>query len=181
MSWFRRRRRNEFSTLFEEMEKLMDRMFRGMYRSDEIPEEPTFREKLPSRGEIRRWGPYVYGYSITIGPDGKPMIREFGNVRPRMEGPTLAEEREPVVDVIEEKDRDRVRVIAELPGVSRKDIKLNVTEREVSIRVDTPNRKYSRDIRLPCAVKPKAEKERYANGVLELVLEKSERGSRART
>lgn len=173
MSWFSRRRRNEFATLFEEMEELMERMFREMYRAAEFPKEPTFREKLPSGGEIRRWGPYVHGYSITIGPDGKPMIREFGNVKRVMKGPTLAEEREPVVDVIEEEDR--VRVIAELPGVSRKDVKVNVAEREVSIRVDTPNRKYSKDIRLPCAVKPKADKERYANGVLELVFERAKK------
>jgi hypothetical protein len=26
-------------------------------------------------------GPFVYGYSMTIGPDGKPRVREFGNVR----------------------------------------------------------------------------------------------------
>lgn len=26
-------------------------------------------------------GPFVYGYSMTIGPDGKPKVREFGNIR----------------------------------------------------------------------------------------------------
>jgi len=25
-------------------------------------------------------GPFVYGYSMTMGPDGKPIVREFGNV-----------------------------------------------------------------------------------------------------
>jgi HSP20 family protein len=31
-------------------------------------------------GKVREYGPFVYGYSMTIGPDGKPKVREFGNV-----------------------------------------------------------------------------------------------------
>jgi HSP20 family protein len=30
--------------------------------------------------KVREIGPLVYGYSATIGPDGKPNVREFGNV-----------------------------------------------------------------------------------------------------
>ncbi|MGH9923950.1 MAG: hypothetical protein ACRD5B_01100 [Nitrososphaeraceae archaeon] len=26
-------------------------------------------------------GPIVYGYSMTIRPDGRPRVREFGNVK----------------------------------------------------------------------------------------------------
>jgi len=29
-------------------------------------------------------GPFVYGYSFSMGPDGKPVIREFGNVKPSL-------------------------------------------------------------------------------------------------
>ena len=29
---------------------------------------------------------YHYGYQITVDPDGKPHIREFGNVRPAAKG-----------------------------------------------------------------------------------------------
>jgi HSP20 family protein len=32
-------------------------------------------------GKVREIGPLVYGYSVTIGPDGKPKVREFGNIR----------------------------------------------------------------------------------------------------
>jgi hypothetical protein len=28
----------------------------------------------------------VYGYSMTIGPDGKPKVREFGNVKSPFQG-----------------------------------------------------------------------------------------------
>ena len=37
---------------------------------------------------MRDIGPIVYGYSMTIGPDGKPRIKEFGNVKPSAIGGT---------------------------------------------------------------------------------------------
>ena len=27
-------------------------------------------------------GPYFYGYTMTVGPDGKPVVKEYGNVKP---------------------------------------------------------------------------------------------------
>jgi len=30
-------------------------------------------EKLPDGTRMRKWAPVVYGYSMTIGPDGKNM------------------------------------------------------------------------------------------------------------
>ncbi|MFQ6085688.1 MAG: archaeal heat shock protein Hsp20 [Candidatus Bathyarchaeia archaeon] len=178
MSWYRRWRRDFFS-IFDEMERTMERMFREMHRTYGLPKEPTYREKLPGGGEIQRWGPYVYGYSITVGPDGEPVIREFGNVKPGIRGPTLKEEREPLVDVIEE--TDKVRLVAELPGVNKEDIDVKATEREVTIKVDTPTRKYSRKVKLPCEVKSEATKARYTNGVLELAFERKEKKPRGKS
>ena len=31
---------------------------------------------------IRSSGPFYYGYTMTIGPDGKPVVKEYGNVKP---------------------------------------------------------------------------------------------------
>ena len=71
-------------------------------------------------------GPLVYGYSMTIGPDGKPKVKEFGNVRSlgRRGGamaPALTAEREPLSDIITT-DSD-VKVTVEIPGISKQDIK----------------------------------------------------------
>ena len=27
-------------------------------------------------------GPLFYGYTLTVGPDGKPSVQEYGNVKP---------------------------------------------------------------------------------------------------
>jgi len=99
MSWERWwRRRSPFERIFEEMERMMrelDEMFSRSFEEleREIPRS-LIREKRTDRGYIREIGPIVYGYSITIGPDGKPIVREFGNIRPGR-GPEIVEVSEP--------------------------------------------------------------------------------------
>jgi len=181
--WFRRRRWpffgrsffEEFEEMFREMEEMMQREFEDL--SKRTPSDLIRERKLPDGSTVREWGPFVYGYSITIGPDGKPQIREFGNIkpstrpgRPRID---IREEREPLVDVME--SNGEVRVIAELPGVEKKDIKLHGTETTLTISVDTPQRKYYKEVELPVEVDPKKAKSSYKNGVLEVSLPKKKK------
>ena len=35
-----------------------------------------------SGAKIKRRRPFVYGYIVTIGPNGKPVIHKFGNFEP---------------------------------------------------------------------------------------------------
>ena len=124
------------------------------------------------RGEIR--GPYVYGFSMRIGPDGKPQIQEFGNVPRRIPGVSedMAEYREPLVDVME--DDKTISVTAELPGVSKDDIDLNLSDdnQTLVIKVDSPDRKYYKEVVLPAKVKPNKVKATYKNGILDVVFER---------
>ena len=150
---------DEFERMREEMEEMIERMMEGF---EDFEEEDL--EKLSEK-------PYVYGFSVKIGPDGKPVIREFGN-KPKIaeKGVKVSEEREPLVDIIEGK-KD-VKIVAELPGVSKEDIKLNCGEENLEIRVDTPERKYYKSVKLPCKVRPTTAKASYKNGVLEVVIER---------
>ena len=173
--WMRRWRNMPFFRGFEEMDRMFDEMFREMLK--DVPKDLYTERRLPGGGIIRQAGPFVYGYSMTIGPDGKPVIREFGNVksskrptpfgfgRPSLE---LKEEREPLVDVLPE--NGTIRIIAEVPGIEKDDIKLNCTERSLTISIDTEKRKYFKEIDLPDAVDPKVSKASYRNGVLEVIL-----------
>lgn len=182
MSWERwwRRRWSPFGRIFDEMERMMrelDEMFSRSFEEleREIPRS-LIREKKTDRGYIREIGPIVYGYSITIGPDGRPIIREFGNIRPGREPEVVevSEAREPLVDVFEEEDV--IKVVAEVPGVEKDDINLNATERKLVIKVDTPQRKYYKEVDLPADVDPQSAKATYKNGVLEVVLKKVGKG-----
>jgi HSP20 family protein len=151
------------------MERMIEEEFKTF--TSRIPKDYVRERKLPDGTTVREWGPFVYGYSVKIGPDGKPEIREFGNVKPSRMGPLVKEEREPLVDVIE--TDGEVHVVAELPGVEKKDIKLHGTEDLLTISVDTPQRKYYKEVQMPAKVDVKRAKTEYKNGVLEVKLPKT--------
>ncbi len=163
MVWRRRRRdwEDDWDTFFDEFfgrfgfEDLFERMMRDI--------EDMFRRA--ESGEIR---PIIRGFSIRIGPDGKPEIREFGT-KPTIRE-TGIEERKPLVDVIE--TDTEVQVIAEMPGVNKEDIEVNATETSLEIRAEGENRKYYETVELPAEVEPDSAKARYNNGVLEVILKK---------
>jgi len=177
--WFRRfwRRRSFFfpdiERMVEDMEREISEMFKEMERM--IPRDMVREFQMPD-GTIRReYGPFVYGYSMKIGPDGRPIIREFGNIKPSfgVEGRpplNLQEQREPLVDIIDE--AERIRVIAELPGVEKEDINLYATPRTLTISVDTPQRKYYKELELPVEVDESSAKSTYKNGILEVIFNK---------
>jgi len=155
--WWSRHWKKFFEDMEKEMEEL-ERMF------DEL-----FTRGL--KGETL--GPYVYGFSITIGPDGKPIVRRFGNVKP----PIIEEEpgfREPFVDVIVDDKANEVKVIAEIPGVSKDKIEVEATEKVVRIRAENGERKYKTQVELPVEVDPKSARARYNNGILEITLKPKE-------
>jgi HSP20 family protein len=180
--WFRRRRwpffrgfyHEDFDDVFRQMEEMMEKEFEELTKK--VPRDLVRERTLPDGSKVNEWGPFVYGYSLTIGPDGKPQIREFGNVKPEAKfgKPQLniKEEREPLIDIIP--SNTEIRVIAELPGVDKKDIKLHGTERTLTISVDVPQRRYYKEVELPSTVDPKNAQSSYKNGVLEVTLKKKE-------
>lgn len=167
MSWWRsRRRRSIFDRLFEDFFSEIDEFMREFEREfEELMTRATMVPEKPSQ-------PIVYGFRITIGPDGKPVIEEFGNVR-RMRGrPIISEEREPPVDVFEE--NNQVVVIAEIPGVDKEKIDVRATEDKLVIKASNERRKYYKEVELPVKVKPETAKASYRNGILEVRIEKKE-------
>jgi len=174
--WFRKRKTKEpffsdIDDMFREMEKMMDEELKSF--AEKVPKEYIKERKLPDGSTVKELGPFVYGYSMKIGPDGKPEIQEFGNIKKGLKGaPQVKEEREPLVDIVD--TDDEIRVVVELPGVEKGDIKLHGTEDEVTISVDTSQYKYYKEVALPVKVRVKEASSTYKNGVLEVVLPKAE-------
>ena len=156
--------------MFKEMEDSIRKEFEEI--SKNAPKSLIREGVLPDGTKIRQWGPFIYGYNVTIGPDGKVQVREFGNIKPkeRLGRPEIREEREPLIDIME--TDGEIKVVAELPGVEKKDIKLYGTEDTLTISVDTPERKYYKKVELPSRVDTKKTKATYKNGVLEITLKK---------
>ena len=174
--WFKKKVRTLGPWFYEmeEMMKEMEKMFEESMKEFEgkVPKELVRESVLPDGTVRKEWGPFVYGYSVTIGPDGKPIVREFGNVKPSlMRGKlSLKDEREPLVDVMSASDE--IKVIAEIPGTSKENIKVTATENTVTIHTDTPERKYHKETELPAAVEPASAKSTYKNGILEITLKR---------
>ena len=156
-----------FRTQFEAVKRMIEELMKqlGENAPDELDEE-SLKEML---GELQK-NPMVWGFSAAVGPDGRVQLNPFGNVTATGQTPTVREEREPLVEV-EDQD-EAVMVIAELPGVAKDDIQLKLDDTRVTIRVDTPLRKYAKTIDLPAPVKWKRAKVNYTNGILELRLPK---------
>jgi HSP20 family protein len=170
---------------FEEMQEEMERIFKQFNNiQSNAPKELVREYQAPDGTKVREVGPIVYGYSMTIGPDGKPHISQFGNVKNlaggsnKQEinitglaaGPTLTAEREPLADL--NTTEKEIKVIVEMPGIKKENIKINAYENSVEIISDDPQRKYHKVIDLPPEADIETVKSIYNNGILEIVFNK---------
>jgi HSP20 family protein len=112
----------------------------------------------------------VFGISIKTAIGGKPVVESFGNVKKTSHGAAVEEEREPLTDVFDE--NEEIRIYAEMPGVSQKDIKLDLKEDILDISAQTGDRKYRKEVLLPAKVKADTMTSSYNNGILEIKVKK---------
>jgi HSP20 family protein len=186
--WYRRffgggRRRGLGGGFFDDMFRGFDQMRQEMEREFEdiekrIPKDLVREYNTPEGGKVREVGPMVYGYSMTIGPDGKPRVREFGNVKPSrgfgggISRPEISGEIEPLMDVTTT-DKE-VRVVVEMPGISKDNIKVNAYDNTVEVKSEDPQRKYHRTIEVPSDTDIETAMSSYKNGILEIIFKKKD-------
>ncbi len=177
----KRRWRSPLTNWFDDFEKNFEEVFQGM----ELPKDLVRERKFPGGGTAKEMGPFVYGYSFSMGPDGKPVIREFGNVKPPIKGSPFGvtrpkldvkEQREPLVDTLVLSDS--VKVVAELPGVEKSEIALECDGRNLVLKVDNDKHRYYKSLELPVEVDPDTSRASYKNGVLELILTRKTPGAK---
>jgi HSP20 family protein len=139
---------------FSEAEAMLNRMFKAVAESG---------------ADGMHTQPYFYGYQVTVGADGKPNIREFGNVRPTQKGLIEQNEvREPLVDTsINEKENTMI-ITAEMPGITKEDVKVTMEEGLVKINAEKGNKKYHTELPVDKELDEDTTKASYINGVLEL-------------
>lgn len=131
--------------------------------------------------QVQTYGPYYYGYHMTVGPDGKPQVREWGNVRPTTAIAADSGVRAPYVDEsVNEKERI-LTLVSEMPGIEKSDIKVNVADGAVSISAEHGDKKYSTQIPLKYKVDEDSAHAKYKNGVLELTFKLAEEKPKGKT
>ncbi|HUK85314.1 MAG TPA: hypothetical protein VLU95_05590 [Candidatus Acidoferrum sp.] len=119
--WSKKRRSKDpffgdIDEMFRDMEKMMDEEMKNF--ADKVPKEYIKERKLPDGSTVKELGPFVYGYSMKIGADGKPEIQKFGNLKKDLKGtPQVKEEREPLVDIVE--TEGDVHVVVNCQGLKK--------------------------------------------------------------
>lgn len=109
--------------------------------------------------------PYFYGYSMTIGNDGRPLVKQYGTPVP---GLVTSDVREPFVDQVVDKSSNTLKLVAEMPGVDKKDIKVTIDGKYAKISAEHGERKYQTQIPLKHKIDENSTKATYANGILEV-------------
>ena len=165
-----KRRRTPFDEILEGINRIMEEFSQNlpMFFGTNVPE---------SKNDFPK--PFVWGIKMNLGPNGRPVFEQFGNTAEGGFGDRKASpERSPLVDVLEE--ADVIRVIAELPGVSKADIDLGATETSVKIEAKSSDRLYAKEVLLPARIKPETGKARLKNGLLEITFIRKEMDSEYR-
>ncbi len=178
LNWFGR---DDFPREFDLRRTEMERMSEEFKDFEtKAPKDLVKEYETPEGTKVKEFGPIVYGYSMTVGPDGIPRVQEFGNVhRPKLSRggskgwfPEISSEREPLADVSD--SAKEVKVTVEMPGIEKKDIKVSASEDQVEVTAgdSTTKKKYRKLVDLPTDVNIETARSTFTNGILEITFDK---------
>lgn len=170
----------EFEDAFMEIETKASKELMSEYETSEGP-------------KVREIGSFVFSYSMVTGFDGAPRVREFSiapsgigsgrrSSRGRKRGvdnydrSEIMSEREPLADInVYDKE---VKVVVDMPGLSKEHIKIHAYNNSVEIATDYPPRKYQ-VIDIPPEADIETVKSTYKNGILEIAFKKKRKLKRS--
>jgi len=118
----------------------------------------------------------VYGFSLKTGLGGKDdaiKVEPFGNIRKdKKTGEAVVQEiHEPLMDVFE--DEKATTLIAEMPGVGRDDIKIDVRDDVLTISAKKGAKKYRKEVLLSHSPAKERIKVTCNNGIVTIRCEKA--------
>jgi HSP20 family protein len=129
-------------------------------------------KQLSGTGEIPGLGKRVsgvYGFNVKVGVgEEKVKVEPFGNIKKDVKsGKTVVQEvREPLVDIFEE--QDHILIVAEMPGISSKDLKVDVRDDVLTISAQRGNKKYHKEMLLPKVVSSEQMSVTCNNGIVRI-------------
>ena len=113
----------------------------------------------------------VFGFTVKVGglgDNGEPRVEPFGNIRKdeRTGESVVQEVREPMVDLFEE--TDHLLVVAEMPGISAADVKIEVEKDLLTLAAEKGKKKYCKEVLLPKPYPREKMEITCNNGILEI-------------
>ncbi|MHA2365567.1 MAG: Hsp20/alpha crystallin family protein [Candidatus Hodarchaeales archaeon] len=164
---------NNFNSYFNKLQQFFDEMFLNSDLNQQFFDNPDPKKDLQENNKIS------FGYSFFIGPEGKPEVKTWGNVKDlpksypqdffRGAHLTNTSTIEPYVDVIKDTIENKIRVIVELPGILKEDINLKSRDKKIIIKAKSKSKNYVKSIDLP-EFSEQSVKARFLNGILEVTL-----------
>lgn len=106
---------------------------------------------------------FIAGFTFNMAPGGKPSVQIFGNNPVRRDG-----FRSPINEQVLDDDKGLLRVILEMPGVEKDDIKVDATEESAVITASRGEKNYRAELSLKAPVEPESGKAEYKSGMLEI-------------
>lgn len=148
---------DDLDKYFEELEKeIQDMMRTGIEEGKGMPK------------------PFVAGFSLKLGPEGKPTFEYFGDAPQSSEG-----FRAPMTEQVVDERLGTLRIVADMPGVDKNDIEINTTERSVSLKAERENRRYKAEVPLKVEIEPDSARAEYRNGVLQVSFSLKDKSNKA--
>jgi HSP20 family protein len=163
---------DDLITDFEEVEK----EFEDVFMDTKAPKEIMIDYETQEDVGIGEFSSFIYGYSMTIELENKPRVSSRSSKKRKVVSeynePQITSEREPLAEVnVYDKE---VKVVLEMPGLSKEHIKIQAYKNSVEISSDYPQRKYQ-VIDIPRVADIKTIRSTYKNGILEIVFKKKEK------
>ena len=160
---------DDFEDLFDDVDKLHQRLAKKMFEEMRDIEEAVRKGKLEGEWDIKPIEePGVKGYFARgrFQFSDKPLPKTLKLPRQIRDD----ELREPLTDVFQ--DDNNVKLYVELPGVEKTDIQLNISQRRAEIKA----KNFHKEIDLPTAdVEIDKATTNYKNGVLEVTIPKAKK------
>ncbi|MGD0496660.1 MAG: Hsp20/alpha crystallin family protein [Candidatus Bathyarchaeia archaeon] len=104
----------------------------------------------------------------------KPVSRwktKYPSVNSLSQPLSLIREKQPLIDVFDEKNH--FVILAQLPGIDEKDVKIKADENSVTITAQNATRQFLETIRLPTCIKKDTMRFTYRNNILQARLKKT--------
>ena len=143
---------------FNNLRRIIEDIFASSGLDPNILNDPDILKQLKDTGSIG------LGYSFFQGPDGETKFQplgNMGNLNPFGEQgnamPIQSDDQtqdpskpiEPFVDIMEDPSDNSIRVIVELPGVTKDAISLKSHKNNLKIRAQSERKNYAKDVELP--------------------------------
>ena len=146
----------------------LDRYFEGFENDMQL----AVRERLAGTRILSK--PFVVGFQMKFGPEGKPSIQFFGDNPQHGDGA-----RSPMNEQIIDQKAGALRLVMDMPGVEKGDIQITATEDSTAVKAERGPRKYGAEVALKAKVDPDSGKAEFRNGVLEISFSLKDKANKA--